>query len=386
MPAKDYDRWFKEHSESKVISARDANDPVDPVPIPIGGMLMHRLMLSMAIVFLAAALTWSPCLAEDADARGAKAPASTEAGSSDAPTSTTEADDSSERIINNFLTLLEGSWVDILKFIGWTILGMILWAIGIAVAGLVLGLILWAILRRKKLFDAPWKWYRYVRWSWALVFMLIIMMGFGYAGVFIGLERGLKSAIYHDLVIDRILMHVYQAIVLSEADYKVTGQETAEQLYNVVADTEGSGNLALEDYEKFKDDFIAKEGDTLGKRLIMRLVADYVLPHVSIHGLDYEAVVKFVFSGMNLEEYLKKYPDAHPLLHLMDTKFEEVRDVASSGVEMLTRGGIYGGLLFGILVPIMLLTAFRVTLRFTVPKKEGAVSPDEAADKPQDEQ
>lgn len=346
---------------------------------------MHRLMLSMAIVFLAAAFTCSPCLAEEADAPGAKAPASTEAGSSDAPTSTAEADDSTEYVINNFLTLLEGSWVDILKFIGWTILGMILWAIGMAVAGLVLGLILWALLRRKKLFDAPWKWYRYARWSWALVFMLSIMIGFGYAGVFIGLERGLKSAIYHDLIIDRIVMHVYQAIVLSEAEYKVTGQETAEQLYKVVADTEGSGNLALEDYEKFKDAFIAKEGDTLGKRIILRLVADYVLPHVSIHGIDYEALVKVAFSEMNMEEYLKKYPDAEPLLHVLDTKFEEVRDVASIGVRMLTRGGIYGGLLLGILVPILLLTAFRVTLRFTVPKKEAAVSPDEPADKPEDE-
>ena len=318
---------------------------------------MHRLMLSMAIVFLAAAVICSPCFAEDADPPGAKAPASA------------RADDLTERIISNFLTLLDGSWVDILKFIGWTILGMILWAVGMAAAGLVLGLVLWLILRQKKLLDAPWKWYRYARWSWALVFMLILMVGFGYAGAYIGLERGLKSAIYDDLVVDRIVIHVYQAIVLSEADYKVTGQETAEQLHKVVADTEGSGNLALEDYEKFKDAFIATEGDTFGKRLIMRLAADYVLPRVSIHGMDYEPVVKYIFSGMNLEEYLKKYPAAQPVLHLMDTKFEEVRDAASNGVEMITRGGIHSGLLLGILVPIILLAAFRVTLHFTGPKK-----------------
>ncbi len=198
---------------------------------------MNRLMILVTIVLVAATFVCSPCCAEDASPTATEtAPAPAEAKSSAAAE---DADDSTERILNNFLTLLEGSWVDILTFIGGTILGMVLWAVGMAVAGLVLGIILWIILRRKKLFEAPWRWYRYVRWSWAVIFMLVIMIGFSYAGVFIGLERGLKSAIYDDLIVDRIVMHVYQAIVLSEADYKVTGHETAEQLYKVVADTEG---------------------------------------------------------------------------------------------------------------------------------------------------
>ena len=337
---------------------------------------MHRLMLSMAIVLLSAAVTCSACAAADADAPQ-EAPASAEAASGDAATSTAATDDASGRILNNFLTLLEGSWVDILKFVGWTILGMVLWAIGMAVAGLVLGLILWAVLRRKKLFDAPWKWYRYARWSWLLIFMLILMVGFGYAGAFIGLERGLKSAIYDDLVIDRIVIQFYQAMVLSEAEYKVTGRETAEQLYKIVADTEGSGNLALEDYEKFKDDLIAKKGDSFGERILMRLLADYVLPHASVSGLDYKTLVKFTFSQMNLDDYLKKYPNTMPALHLLKAKFHEVRDAAAGGVETLTRGGIYGGFLVGLLIPALLLGVFRVILHLAAAKKEGALPPDE---------
>ena len=58
---------------------------------------------------------------------------------------------------------------------------------------------------------------------------------------------------------------------------------------------------------------------------------------------------------------------------------------ASKGVEMLTRGGIYGGLLLAFLVPALLLTAFRVTVHFTGPKKEGTSSADDPADRPQDE-
>jgi len=269
------------------------------------------------------------------------------------------------RLGGNFLVLLRKSWPDMLAFVGWTVGGMIGWGIGLGLLGLIVGLALWLVLRGRGLFNGPWPAYRYVRWLWGVLFMLAPGIGGAYAGAYLGLERGLTGAINEDLLLDRAVIHLYQAAALSEADYAVTGQETSEELYAAAGDTRGMAKLARADIRAAENAIIDKQADTWYERAFLRLVVDHALPHAEIQGIDYDTFTKFLFSEMNIEEYRRQYPNAEPVMLVMDKVMVRVRGAACDHVKGITRPKIYLGLGSGFALPLLALLIFR----FTVPRQ-----------------
>ncbi len=289
---------------------------------------------------------------------GASSPASALATTRQAP-----GGDAS-RILTNFANMMKGNWKSLAAFATTTVLNAVLWAIGLLLVGILAGLASYFILRRFKLFDAAWPWYRFVRWLWPVVFILGAAAGFTYSGAWIGLGRNIKSYIREERMLDRIVAQVYFAIVLDKASYQATGQESAEKLEQVLAGSEAIGKLAMADWAIVREELTAVTARSAFERwlvhLALRNISDDLAERLS--GLDPRLVMVFFGMHPNIDQYLREHPDANPVIAALSVHFEPVRQKACDMVDSVVHPQAAVGIAAGLLGPALLLGIFRLVV------------------------
>ena len=148
--------------------------------------------------------------------------------------------------------MLGNNWTDIAWFVGKAVLGAVIWAAILGPAGIVAGILLWRFARRRKLLDAPWPWYRYVRWLWAVLFIAGAALAFAYGGAWLGAGRSVKNSIHEDRVLDKVFSHLLVAVFLDRVGYEATGDDSAAHIQKVLGESEQVTALAREDWRQLR--------------------------------------------------------------------------------------------------------------------------------------
>ena len=288
----------------------------------------------------------------------ASSPASAPATTRQAPGGDTS------RILTNFANMMKGNWKSLAAFAATTVLNAVLWAIGSLLAGILAGLASYFILRRFRLFDATWPWYRFVRWLWPVVFILSAAAGFTYSGAWIGMGRNIKSYIRQKRMLDKIVGHVYFAIVLDEAGYQATGQESAEKLEQVLADSEAIGKLAMADWAIAREKLTAFPARSPLERWLVHLALRNISDDLAeqLRGLDPRLVMVFFGMHPNIDQYLREHPDANAMIAALSVHLEPVRQKACDMVDSVVRPQAAVGIAAGLLGPALLLGIFCVVV------------------------
>jgi len=326
-----------------------------------------RLFRLAATVGLAAVmLACFPASAGACEAAAERPPENGSASSAKAPESKPAArEGSAARIAKNFLVLMGDSWKDIGKLALRLTFSVVLWGAGLLLAGGAAGLIAWLLLRKRRLFDAPFRWYRWVRWLWAVVFVIVPALGCGYAGLWLGGGRAVKRFIREDLIIDRVVANMLVAIFLDSADYAVTGRSQTDEIERVLADSEKVRKLVQDDFAEAVRDFAESPKASFAQRWLVRLAstselqaaADQALQHVD------PALVFVVFiANRNVDEYLQQHPGARLPIAALSAHFASVRNKACGLVDDAVHGNLALGALLGAGIPLVLLGAFRLAL------------------------
>lgn len=268
------------------------------------------------------------------------------------------------RIAANFATLMGNCWADIGWFAGKCVLNAILWASGMLLAGVALGVGLFLLLRRRRLFDAPWGWYRYVRWVWGVVFILCVIVGMTCAGGWIGLERQLKHAILKERVLDRTAGNLVLAVFMDSAEYRASGEESAENLQAVLKDSESAARSAIANLPQIVDEIAGPELSATQRRALRLMSPDDVQKlFANVGKLDMRMVIVLFYGSANIEQVLQEHPQANPAVMAIAVHFESLRQRGCRLVNRFTRPPIYMWLFGGLGIPLGLLAIFRVVVR-----------------------
>ena len=94
----------------------------------------------------------------------------------------------------------------IFSFILWSVLGLILGAVG--------GVSLWRWLRNKGWLDVPWGWYRYVRWIWPVLIVASLSLGMSCSIGTWGGGRKIKKEMREGQLIEVAVVNTYSAIMV----------------------------------------------------------------------------------------------------------------------------------------------------------------------------
>lgn len=268
---------------------------------------------------------------------------------------------------SNFLTLCGRHAGDIGWFGASTIINAVLWGSLLLVLGLAVGLAIYFILRGRGLFNAPWTWYRYVRWMWALLFVLCYAFGPAYAGIWLGIERNAKSYIRDKRMLDQVVGNLLIASCMDQAQYRLKGDESAEQLQAVLGDSDTIGKKASEDLGRAIGELSGSDDLSWWQRKMLRTVKQETLTKITrdLNMLDPRTAIILFYGGQQIDQYLAGHPQASPVLASLSLHLAQLRESACEGVNYLTRSHIWTGLGLGALPPVGLLVLFRVVVRTT---------------------
>ncbi len=303
-------------------------------------------------------------LAAEAESPAASQP-TTASSPASAPATTRQAPGGdTSRILTNFANMMKGNWKSLAAFAATTVLNAVLWAIGMLLAGILAGLASYFILRRFRLFDATWPWYRFVRWLWPVVFILGAAAGFTYSGAWIGLGRNIKSYIREKRMLDKIVGQVYFAIVLDKASYQTTGQESAEKLEQVLADSEAIGELAMADWAIAREELTTDAAGSPLERWLVQLALRNISDELAeqFGSMDPRLMMVFIGTHPNIDQYLREHPDANPMIAALSVHFEPVRQKGCDMVDSVVHPHAAVGIAAGLLGPALLLGIFCVVV------------------------
>jgi len=273
-----------------------------------------------------------------------------------------------ERIAANFAMLMTDNWEPIVKFVGTTILWMVVWAVGLFVVGIFVGLVMYLILRR--LTYAPWRWYRYVRWLWPVGFVLTAALALGYAGLWLGPSRNIKSYIREQHMLDRVVSHVAVAALLDKADYEVSGHETAEDLAKVLSDSRVLQELTGEDFSVSREELISS-GDDFAQRWVLKLATETEAFKLveALRKVDPQTLMTILTEYRDVEAYLAEHPDAGQEVQAVAAGFGVVREQACELVDTVAMPNVWGAVAIGLLAPAGLAIVFGVIVRLVSPRR-----------------
>lgn len=284
--------------------------------------------------------------------------------STDAATTT----DHIKRIASNFASLSMNHWPDAAKFVGYCALNAFLWGALLFLLGLVVSIALYLRLLRRGFFDAPWRWYRLARWSWAVIIIGCISLGMLAAGATWGLQRQFHHAILHDHALDRITGHMIIAIYMDAADYQLTGDESAAHIQKIIDDSSSVSTLATADLHTRFYELAASEQTGWRKYLFRWFGHRYVSDKIN-DLLNVDPRAAFVlFLSPNIDQYLADHPDAKVGVVMFSRQLESLRTLACKGVNMLLGPWIASALALGVGIPLLLLIALRIAVRCTRPQ------------------
>jgi hypothetical protein len=269
------------------------------------------------------------------------------------------------RILRNFGMLMKNTGKDIGWFAASLLLWSILWGAVLLFSGGVAGFLAYLGCRRKRLFDAPFRWYSYVRWVWAPVFILCVALGSGYSGLWLGGGRTVKQAILQDRILDRVVANMMVAIVLDNAEYEVSGATKSEDIKGVLADSERVAGLAKRDFAAKLDQLAEDSQRNLAQRWLLWLAGSSAADAAADKLLK-DANPRMLFaifaSGENIEEYLKAHPDANSAVAALSVHFKAIRRRACGMVNSAVYPNALLGIAFGLGMPLVLLCLFRLAL------------------------
>lgn len=268
------------------------------------------------------------------------------------------------RLARNFMRLMQNTAGDLLAFAGELLLQCVLWTAGFALLGLCLGFALWLWLRKRKRFDAPWNWYRYIRWGWAVLFFILPPLGMGYAGLWYGGGRCLKHYVEEERALDRIAANLICAVALDQADYEIKGTETAEEYARILSQVEGADQAAEADLQT-----IVNHLDEFGpphplKRWVLTFALTRILSESSewLHGVDLRMLALLLIEHRNLDEYLAGKGQPPRVLVLFATQMKALRNETISLVNLTVYPQVALGFAAGLGIPLMLWALFRLVV------------------------
>lgn len=270
-----------------------------------------------------------------------------------------------QRIGSNFATLSARHWPDAAKLVGWCVFNMLLWGALLLAAGAVFSIALYVVLRRRGWFDAPWVWYRRWRWAWGVILIGCICLGAAGAGVCLGLQRQLHHAIVQQHMLDRMVGNIVIALYMDAADYRATGDETAEHVQKVIDDSNAMATLATADLHACFYELAEAKQTGWNKYLFRWLGHQYVSEKINeLLDIDPRAAL-ILFLTPNIEHYSRDHPDTQVGVVMFSRQLEHLRLFACRGVNALILPWLFTCLVLGLGAPLLLLIALRIAVRRT---------------------
>ncbi|MHB1155519.1 MAG: hypothetical protein ACYC26_01640 [Phycisphaerales bacterium] len=270
-----------------------------------------------------------------------------------------------QRILSNFATLTAHHWPDAAKLLGGCALNMLLWGTLLLAAGAMFSIALYLLLRRRGWFDAPWAWYRRWRWAWGVILIGCICLGAAGTGVCLGLQRQLHHAIVREHVLDRVVGNIVIALYMDAADYRATGDETAEHVQQIIDDSNAVATLTTQDLHTLFSQLADREL-TGWRRYAFRWFGNKYVSEKIDELLDIDPRAALIlFLTPNIDRYLRDHPDAQIGVVMFSRHLEHLRLLAWRGVNALILPWLFTCLAIGLGVPFTLLIALRIAVRRT---------------------
>gem|GEM_PF-6127291 len=319
----------------------------------------------------ALAVSLAVCLSAAGAAASASEPAS-------APATTRAASqpawsDHTGRALANFAALMGNSWKQIAFFAATTVLSAVMWALLWVLAGVAAGLVAWMVVRRFRLLDAPWSWYRWVRWLWCAVFVISFAAGAAYAGAWFGVGRNVKHYIRERRMLDKVVSHLVLAAMLDRADYDANGQESAERVQAVLADSDAVSQLAIRDWAAMSEQAARRAGGGFLGPWLVRLAGGDAVDKLAreLRGMDVRLVVVLFLTHPNIDDYLAKYPNAQPGVIALAGHFRAIRQGACDLVDALVRPHVRAAAALGLGIAFGAVLLFRLVVCLISPRRRG---------------
>jgi len=289
-----------------------------------------------------------------------------------APADAGAAAATASRLAANFAALMAQNWRPVAGAAVWTVVSAVVWAIVLFVLGIAAAVVGYFLLRRLGLFDAPWSWYRWVRWLWCLLLVVSTSIGWASAGAWWGAGRKVKHYLRDEKVLDRIYVTVAMAAMLDRAGYGATGQETPEQLEKIITDSQAAAREARADWSRFLRETAESATDNFLQRWLLKLAIQQDTDGFEDSILREPKLALLMYTlGPCTEEYADRYPDARGDLMLASTMLGEAGKRACRLVDKVVRPNVLAGIALGPGIPLALAGVFRLILRLAYGRRGG---------------
>ena len=185
-------------------------------------------------------------------------------------------------------------WKSVVSFILWSILGLILGAVG--------GVFLWRWLRDRGWLDVPWGWYRYVRWIWPVLIVASLSLGMSCSLGTWGAGRKMKAEMREGKLIETAVM-VWR---IKGADANATNSLLERDLAEGLAKFKGTPGVAGDFEDKTREMILQKidseSGGSWYEKWFYRKMIEAVWDEQIKEGLADQEIVEVVNSVLEAGE------------------------------------------------------------------------------------
>jgi len=253
--------------------------------------------------------------------------------------------------------------------------------------GLILGFGLWFWLRKLGVFDAPYAWYRYFKWLWALLFPVCMALGLAYAAAWFQAGQIAKGAILNDRLMERAIASGYAAVAMDVAKHEIAGGETMAEVQKILQDSEEVAQILSTNLGALltKHLQVPEVQQALGltelawlKNLAESQVGQMVFQKAAANEDTRLVLLTFyaIASGdKSREEYLQGHPKAGPAMALVRQYLQRINRELVRLINGLVYPQVVLAILIGLGVPFGLAGLFRLVARPAAPKSGATVAP-----------
>jgi len=229
--------------------------------------------------------------------------------------------------------LLDLGWGAIKGFgsvISKALLHMLLWGIFGFVLGVVGGVFMWRALRDRGWMDAPWRWYKYVRWMWPVLIVGTLSFGLSSALSTWGAGRAFKKEVREGEVIEKAVFNTYAMVMVWRLGPEKVGDKNGSALL------EQDLALAVSKLKETSDKVTGAEDKARKKALeeMDKIGGGYVQKRI------YSEILNFVWD----QQVKSELTDNEAVEFLSDTLKAEKADGAEAAVKAVRQkimSGVY---------------------------------------------
>jgi len=277
----------------------------------------------------------------------------------------------------NFIILIQNSWKDIAVFIGVCLFKICIAAAIFFVLGFTIGIVLFLILYKRGIFNAKWKWYRYVKWLWLPVFVLSLGIAGCYAGVSVGGRKAICDAITKQHIVRKVIANLYCAAILDKMEYKLGGEESISQIIDTLETGQAIIDITIDEMEKCTRTGLNEYLESTNTKSWLRTkMVNYIMARdfnkkffSGILCTDIPVTITMVYrSAMDnsqLQGYLKDNPEKATIAAVIVTQFQLLENKIVSEVNSIAYVNVFLCTLLGFGIPICLLVFFRICHRIS---------------------